>query len=101
LSNPVNVKKFFEELSSILTKYNLIDRPERIFNVDEKGITLNHMPPHVVSGTGVTPQVVTTGKSSTITILGCGSASGIAIPLLYFSRNADEGRIDGRSNSRS
>lgn len=82
-SNPGNVQRYFVELSSILTKYNLFDKPHRIFNVDEKGITLNHAPPHVVSGTGDTPQAVTTGKSSTVTILGCGSASGVAIPPYF------------------
>ncbi|XP_065941319.1 uncharacterized protein [Magallana gigas] len=49
----------------------------------KKGITLNHAPPHVESGTGDTPQAVTTGKSSTVTILGCGSASGVAIPPYF------------------
>lgn len=78
-SNPGNVKRYFVELSSILTKNNFFDKPHRIFNVDEKGITLNHAPLHVVSGTGDTPQAVT-GKFSTVTILGCGSASGVAIP---------------------
>lgn len=82
-SNPENVQRYFVELSSILTKYNLFDKPHRIFNVDEKGITLNHAPPHVVSGTGDTPQAVTTGKSYTVTILGCGSASGVAIPPYF------------------
>lgn len=82
-SNPANVKRYFVELSSILTKYNLFDKPHRIFNVDEKGITLNHAPPHVVSGTGKTQQTVTTGKSSTITILGCGSASRVVIPPFF------------------
>lgn len=82
-SNQWNVKRYFVEVSSILTKYNLFDKPHRVFNVDEKGITPNHAPPHVVSGTGDTPQAVTTGKSSTVTILGCGSASGVAIPPYF------------------
>lgn len=75
--NPANVKKYFVELSSILTKYNLFDKHHRIFNVDE-----NHAP-HVVSGNGNTPQAVTSGKSSTVTILGYGSASGVAIPPYF------------------
>lgn len=51
-SNPANVKLYFVELSSIFTKYNLLHKPHRIVNVDEKGITLNHALPHVVSDTG-------------------------------------------------
>lgn len=80
-SNPANVKKYFVELSSILNKYNLSDKPHIIFNVDEKGIALNHVPPHVVSNTGNTPQLRTAGWSCTVTILGCVSASAVAIPL--------------------
>ena len=57
-----NIDKYFKEL----------DKPHLIFNVDEKGITPDHSPP-----------AVTTGKSQTITLLGCGSASGYAIPPYF------------------
>ena len=57
-----NIDKYFKEL----------DKPHLIFNVDEKGITPDHSPP-----------AVTTGKSQTITLLGCRSASGYAIPPYF------------------
>ena len=78
-----NVNAYFQELDSILTKYNLKERPHLIYNVDEKGITLNHTPPHVVAEINSCPPAVTSGKSSTITILGCGSASGVAVPPYF------------------
>ncbi|XP_041376339.1 uncharacterized protein LOC121388791 isoform X2 [Gigantopelta aegis] len=77
------VCSYFDELENIITKYSLYDKPHLIFNVDEKGITQNHSPPRVVAGRDQHPQAVTSGKSLTTTIIGCGSASGIAIPPFF------------------
>jgi hypothetical protein len=74
------VNAYFSNLLIIITKNDLLDKPHRIFNVDEKGISLTQKPPHIVScSTG--PPAVTTVK--TIAILGCGSAGGIAIPPFF------------------
>ncbi|XP_060556927.1 uncharacterized protein LOC132717474 [Ruditapes philippinarum] len=82
MTSEATVNAYFSNLLTTLTKNDLLDKPHRIFNVDEKGISLNHKPPHIVScSTG--PPAVTTGKSKTITILGCGSAGGIAIPPYF------------------
>ncbi|CAG2196037.1 unnamed protein product [Mytilus edulis] len=78
-----NVEKYFASLTEVVLKYNLQDKPHLIFNVDEKGITLNHKPPNVVSGIECTTSSVTSGRSSTTTILGCGSASGFAVPPYF------------------
>ena len=37
-------------------KYGLRDKPYKIFNVDEKGITLNHSPFQVVAAPDTNPQ---------------------------------------------
>jgi hypothetical protein len=50
-SEPVSKEKlesYYKELSTILTKYNLHDKPEHIFNVDETGVTTEHSPPKIV-----------------------------------------------------
>jgi hypothetical protein len=78
-----NIDKYFKELDNVLTKYGLKDKPHLIFNVDEKGITPDHSPPYVVADSSTKPPAVTTGKSQTITLLGCGSASGYAIPPYF------------------
>ncbi|XP_063401995.1 uncharacterized protein LOC134686219 [Mytilus trossulus] len=78
-----NVEKYFASLKEVVLKYNLQDKPHLIFNVDEKGITLNHKPPNVVSGIECNTSSVTSGRSSTTTILGCGSASGFAVPPYF------------------
>ncbi|CAC5414122.1 unnamed protein product [Mytilus coruscus] len=49
----------------------------------QEGITLNHKPPNVVSGIECNTSSVTSGRSSTTTILGCGSASGFAVPPYF------------------
>ena len=63
------MSSYFEELERVIKKYNLQDKPHLIFNVDEKGITQNHSPPHIVSDIDYHPQSVTSGKSQTTTIL--------------------------------
>ena len=77
------VENYFAELEKILIKYNLKDKPHLIFNVDEKGVTQDHKPPSIVAGTDYHPNAVTAGRSKTTTILGCGSAGGVAIPPFF------------------
>ena len=77
------IDKYFDELDQVLTKYNLKEQPHLTFNIDEKGISQNHVPPYVVGGTTYPVQAVTSGKSQTTTILGCGSASGQMIPPYF------------------
>ena len=77
------VNGYFQELEEVIKKYNLQDKPHLILNVDEKGIQQNHTPQSVVAGRSATVQEVTSKKSSTTTILGCVSASGITIPHFF------------------
>lgn len=82
MTSEVIVNSYFQNLEKAMLKQNVLDKPHRIFNVDEKGISLDHKPPHIVSCSDG-PLAVTTGKSKTITILGCGSAGGVAIPPYF------------------
>ena len=44
------VSNYFTELDKILTKYNLKDKPQNIYNVDEKGInTGGGKPPNIIA----------------------------------------------------
>ncbi|KAH3729978.1 hypothetical protein DPMN_055956 [Dreissena polymorpha] len=67
MANEAVVKQHFASLSQTLSKHDLIDKPHLIFNVDEKGISMDHSPPHIVHASTKLPEV-TTGKSKTITI---------------------------------
>jgi len=77
------IDNYFTELSEIMKKYNLEDKPHLIFNVDEKGVSPNHTPPSIVAPTDIKVLSVTTGKSETTTIIGSGSASGTCIPPYF------------------
>jgi hypothetical protein len=66
-----HVSNYFNELENILDiKYNLKTKPHLIYNVDEKGISQNRTPPHIVGTVDNHPQAVTAGKSPTTTIIG-------------------------------
>ena len=77
------VTSYFDELSKILTKYDLKNSPERIYNIDEKGLKQNHSPPYVVAADGNAPPAITSGKGSTVTVIGCGNALGQQIPPYF------------------
>ncbi|CAC5373548.1 unnamed protein product [Mytilus coruscus] len=82
-ANKENITKYFNELEKVLLKYDLMDKPHLIYNIDEKGVTINHNPSTVVSGVETSAQEVTTGKGDTVTILGCGNAIGNALPPYF------------------
>ena len=42
------IDAYFEQLESIMDKYNLKDKPQCIYNIDEKGVTPDHKPPNVI-----------------------------------------------------
>ena len=77
------VDSYFKGLKQAMTKYNLLDKPHLMFNVDEKGVTQNHSPPHVVVGADFHYNSVISSKSQTTTIIDCGSDAGLAIPPFY------------------
>jgi hypothetical protein len=77
------VMTYFDNLETCLQKNDLLDKPHLIYNVDEKGVSILHKPPHIVAGTNHPAQAVTSGKGDTVTIIGAGSASGSAIPPYF------------------
>ena len=42
------LNNFYKELGTILTSNNLKDKPERIWNIDETGVSTEHSPPRIV-----------------------------------------------------
>jgi hypothetical protein len=90
------VDKYFIELHTKMVKYGFEKLPHLIFNVDEKGITQDHTPPSVVCGGQQHPQSVTSGKSNTTTVLGCGSDSGVGgyTTILHICGQEDDARAD-------
>lgn len=77
------IKKYFEELSKIMVANNLLDKPNRIFNIDETGITSDHAPPKIVCNKNTKAQAVTSPRSLTVTIIAAGNAIGNHIPPYF------------------
>jgi hypothetical protein len=77
------LRNYFQELNKVLEKYNLLDKPERIFNVDEKGLSTTHKAPHVIAATDSKPPAVTSGDRTLFTVLGCGNAQGQYVPPFF------------------
>ncbi|KAL5014661.1 hypothetical protein ScPMuIL_008931 [Solemya velum] len=71
------------KLGKILAEHDLIDKPQFIYNVDEKGLSDDHNPSSVVTDVKCKPYSVTSGRSSMVTVLGCGNALGSAIPPYF------------------
>ena len=62
------VDSYFDELETILTKYNLKDKPHCIYNIDEKGLSPEHTPPKVVGDSDAQPPSVISERDKTTTI---------------------------------
>lgn len=78
-----NIDKYFKELSALMTKHNLHEKPEKIYNVDETGINSEHSPPKIVCSKDTKAQAITSPRSSLTTIIAAGNAVGNYIPPYY------------------
>ena len=83
MTSETTVSSYFENLQKCLNEHGLVDKPHLIFNLDEKGVTTEHKPPYVIGSVTHCPPAVTPGRGKTVTILGCISASGMAIPPFF------------------
>ena len=77
------ITAYFYNLEKCLRENDLTDKPHLIYNVDEKGVTIDHKPPFIVAGSDFPAQAVTSGKGKTVTIIGASSASGSAVPAYF------------------
>ena len=71
---------YYKELLRIIQKYKLLEKPHRIFNVDETGISSEHIPPKIVASRGRTPLAMVSSRSATTTIISTVSAIGQVLP---------------------
>lgn len=80
-TTPETMKKYFDLLHECLTEHNLIDSPGQIYNVDETGMSFEHKAPRVLTKKGKRKvRYRTSGNKSQVTVIGCVSAAGHAIP---------------------
>ena len=80
-TNKGMVDKYFDLLESTMAKHHLCDKPCQIFNMDESGFPLSPQPPKLLCRRGIkNPSVFSSTDRSQITVVGCVSASGQALP---------------------
>lgn len=98
-TNEESVTKYFTELARIMNKYDLTDKPQNIYNIDEKGINTEYRPPSVVSGTECKPQAIMAERSKTVTLIGAGNAAGHQIPPFFVFPGVRmvDGLLEGKS----
>jgi len=77
------VGSYFDTLGDVMSKYDFHNNPQRIYNVDETGIQPEHRPPNVIAAKGSKPPAITSPRSTTVTVMGCASASGHSIPPFF------------------
>ena len=85
--NKENIDSYFDLLQSVFDQHNFQDHPEAIYNMDETGMPLEPKPPKIVAKKGVKKvRYRSSGQKAQITVIGCGSATGQALPpFIIFS----------------
>lgn len=90
-ANKDTVSNWFKFLKETLVDNDLLDKPERIYNVDESGFPLDPKRLKVISQKGIPHLFRVIGGSGreNITVQGCGRADGVMLPpyVLYSAKN--------------
>ena len=66
-----------------MKKYDLINKSERIFNIDETGFSPEHTPHKVVGPKDIPLQSVCSARSFTTTLSACASGTGVVVLILH------------------
>ncbi|XP_053391999.1 jerky protein homolog-like, partial [Mercenaria mercenaria] len=93
------IYNYFCELNRIVSKYALSDKPQNIYNIDEKGINTEFKPPNVVAGKASKQQTIMAERSKTVTVIGGGNALGQSIPpfFVFPGERLVDGLMDGKT----
>ena len=77
------VNSYFTELRAILEKYDLMAKPQLIINIDESGLSPEHIPRTVLGSAHEPTPAITSPRGSTTTVIAGCTASGQAIPPMF------------------
>ncbi|XP_052223865.1 uncharacterized protein LOC127839515 [Dreissena polymorpha] len=93
------VTTYFKELENVLHKHSLMDKPQHIYNVEEKGLQTENSPPFVVGCRETTTPAITSARTATTTVIGCGNALGAQIPpyFVFKGERMREELLEGRT----
>ena len=76
-----NIAQYYSLLKKTLEENSLMGCPNRIYNMDESGMPLDHKPPKAVARKGTRKvHYCTSGNKSQITVLVCANAAGSIVP---------------------
>jgi len=79
--NKVYVKRYFAALKDVLNKYHLHEMNDRVWNMDETDMVLEHKPTKVIARRGARYlHSRTSGNRELITVIAAGNAAGKALP---------------------
>ncbi|GBP64917.1 hypothetical protein EVAR_49210_1 [Eumeta japonica] len=86
------VNNFYDLLNKVLTENDLLDKPERLYNMDESGIQLNNKPGKGIAkeGAKVVNSVTSAEKCKTMTIVGCCDAIGNFFPPVLIIKGVNK-----------
>ena len=77
------IDNYFRELGKVVRENNLMEASQRIYNLDETGISTEHAPPKIVCSKESNPQAVTSERSANVTIIAGVNSIGNYIPPFY------------------
>ena len=79
--NKDNINHYIDLLQEVFDEHNFSSHPEAIYNMDKTGMPLEPRPPKVIAAGGQKKvRYQTSGQKQQITVIGCGSATGNALP---------------------
>ncbi|XP_031355917.1 jerky protein homolog-like [Photinus pyralis] len=93
------VTKYFQDLESVLTEYELFDKPGNVYNTDETGLQLNTKAGLVIAekGSKAVSTISPGEKGETISVLACCNAEGGYLPpyCIFKGKNKKDEWSDG------
>ena len=91
------IENYYNNLEQILNKYELSDKPHRIFNIDETGISPEHSPPSIIGPRGTTVPAITSVRFGTTTVISSCNATGQSVPpfFVFKGKRASEDLLSG------
>ena len=109
-SDPSSLTRYFEILQDTLEEYDIIGKPNQIFNMDEIGMSFEPKHPKGIFPVGdKRPAMFSSGNKGQVTVVGCVSAAGFCMPpmvildqktlALYLTTGEVAGTIYGLTSS--
>ena len=90
--------QYFDQLKEVLEEHDLMDCPGQLYNVYETGMPFDHRASNVVAKKGQKKvRYQTSGNKSQVTVIGCVSAAGHAIPpfVIFDSKTLNHESTEG------